>query len=61
MQMNEFAGQGQHGPRRPQVKQAPTVTRETPETRAEELGADESRLPAARRATRKPRHFGAGF
>lgn len=61
MQTNEFAGQVHQGPRLPHVEQALTETRVTPENRADRVGADERRHPAARLPARKPRRYGAGF
>jgi hypothetical protein len=61
MQTNEFVGQVEHGSRRPQAEQALTGTRETPETRALGMAADESRRRAVRQPTPKPHRYGAGF
>jgi hypothetical protein len=61
MQVNEHAGQVQHGKRLPDLDRAFEETRMKPETRAKRPGTDESRRPAARPSTRKPVSYGAGF
>ena len=62
MQITEFVGQVQPGPRLPSVEQAPAAApRAKPESRAERASAEASRRPATRAPAGSPRHYGAGF
>lgn len=61
MQVNEHAGQVRPGKRLPDIDRAFDDTRARPETRADRLGGEELRRPAARVPTHMPPRYGAGF
>ena len=61
MQVNEHAGQVRPGKRLPDIDRACDDTRARAETRAERLGAQELRRPAARVPARGLVRYGAGF